>query len=111
MLTQAEGTSMITENIYEGRFKYIDELVKMGAEIKVDRRVAVVIGNGPLSGAKIEAMDLRAGAACVIAGLIASDETIVENIYHVDRGYEKVIEKLTALGADIHRISAEPSQG
>jgi UDP-N-acetylglucosamine 1-carboxyvinyltransferase len=110
MLTQAEGTSMITENIYEGRFKYIDELIKMGAEIKVDRRVAVVIGNGPLSGAKIEAMDLRAGAACVIAGLVASDETLVENIYHVDRGYEKVIDKLRALGADIERISSEPSQ-
>jgi UDP-N-acetylglucosamine 1-carboxyvinyltransferase len=111
MLTQAEGTSMITENIYEGRFKYIDELIKMGAEIKVDHRVAVVIGNGLLSGAKIEAMDLRAGAACVIAGLIASDETLIENIYHVDRGYEKVIEKLRALGADIERISAEPSRG
>ena len=102
---------MITENIYEGRFKYIDELIKMGAEIKVDHRVAVVIGNGLLSGAKIEAMDLRAGAACVIAGLIASDETLIENIYHVDRGYEKVIEKLRALGADIERISAEPSRG
>ena len=102
---------MITENIYEGRFKYIDELIKMGAEIKVDRRVAVVIGASPLSGAKIEAMDLRAGAACVIAGLIASDETLIENIYHVDRGYEKVIEKLRALGADIERISSEPSQG
>lgn len=105
MLTQAEGTSMITENIYEGRFKYIEELIKMGAEIKVDRRVAVVIGNGLLSGANIEAMDLRAGAACVIAGLVASDETVVENIYHVDRGYEKVIEKLRALGADISRVS------
>ncbi|RKD32102.1 UDP-N-acetylglucosamine 1-carboxyvinyltransferase [Thermohalobacter berrensis] len=104
MLCKANGTSVITENIFEGRFKYVDELKRMGAKIKVEGRTAVVEGVKNLSGAKISVTDLRAGAAFIIAGLIAEGITEIYNIYHIDRGYEKIENKLMNLGAKIKRI-------
>jgi len=101
LLTQAEGTSIITENVFEGRFKHVDELKRMGARIKVEGRTAVVNGRNQLSGAPVKATDLRAGAAFIVAGLIADGETVVSDIGHVYRGYERICEKLSALGARI----------
>jgi len=105
LLTVADGTSMITESIWEGRFKHVDELKRMGADIKVEGRVAVVEGMHKLSGARVHATDLRAGAAMVIAGLIAEGRTEIENLFHIDRGYEKLEEKLKSLGVNIRRIN------
>ncbi|MBS4534483.1 UDP-N-acetylglucosamine 1-carboxyvinyltransferase [Clostridium sp. D2Q-14] len=105
LLTKAEGISVVTESIFEGRFKYVDELKRMGANIKVDGRSAIIRGATPLSGTKIMATDLRAGAACIIAGLIADGETEVYNIEHVERGYERIEEKLKGLGVDIKRVT------
>lgn len=100
----SEGRSIINESIWEGRFKHIDELKKMGANGKVEGKIAIIEGVESLSGAEVEATDLRAGAAMVIAGLIAKGETKVTNLVHVDRGYEKIEDKLTRLGASIKRI-------
>ncbi len=105
LLCRAEGTSTVTEGVWDNRFQYVDELKRMGANIKVEGRMAVIEGPVRLSGAPIRALDLRAGAAMVIAGLMARGETIVSNIEYIDRGYEKLEEKLKALGADIERIS------
>ncbi|NBI06543.1 UDP-N-acetylglucosamine 1-carboxyvinyltransferase [Senegalia massiliensis] len=105
LLTKANGTSIVTESIFEGRFKYVDELKRMGANIKVDGRTAIIRGATPLSSTKITATDLRAGAACVIAGLMADGETEVHNIRHVERGYENIVDKLKAIGADIKKVS------
>jgi len=105
LLTKANGTSIVTESIFEGRFKYVDELKRMGANIKVDGRTAIIRGATALSSTKITATDLRAGAACVIAGLMADGETEVHNIRHVERGYENIVDKLKAIGADIKKIS------
>ena len=105
LLTLAEGTSMITESIWEGRFRHVDELKRMGADIKVEGRVAVIEGIKDLSGAKVSATDLRAGAALVIAGLMAKGETEVFNLFHIDRGYENLEGKLASLGADIRRVN------
>lgn len=104
LLTKAQGTSVVTESIFEGRFKYVDEITRMGAEIKVDGRSSIISGRTPLSGTKISATDLRAGAACILAGLIAEGETEVYNINHIDRGYERIEYKLKSLGANIKRI-------
>ncbi len=104
LLTQAEGTSTITETIYEGRFKHINELKSMGAKIIVEGRVAIIEGIKKLSGARVFATDLRAGAALVVAGLMAEGKTEVENIQYIDRGYERIEEKLLQLGAKIKRI-------
>ena len=101
LLCLANGTSVITEGIYDNRFKYVNELRKMGAEIQVDGRVAVVEGGAKLTGAVVQACDLRAGAAMVIAGMCASGVTVVEDIHFIERGYENFVGKLTALGADI----------
>ncbi len=101
----SEGRSLINESIWEGRFKHIDELKKMGANGKVEGKIAVLEGVETLSGTEVEATDLRAGAAMVIAGLIAEGTTKVTNLVHVDRGYEKIEDKLTALGASIKRIN------
>ena len=101
LLCLAKGTSIITEGIYDNRFKYINELRKMGAECSVDGRMCVVEGSTRLSGAPVQACDLRAGAAMVIAGLCASGETQVEDIHFIERGYENFVGKLRALGADI----------
>lgn len=108
VLACAKGTSVVTEGVYDGnRFKYIAELIKMGASIRVDGRVAVVEGVDGLSGARVRAHDLRAGAAMVIAGLAAEGETQVEDIHFIERGYESFVEKLTALGADIACVPIE----
>ena len=104
LLCLARGTSVITEGIYDNRFKYVNELRKMGAEITVDGRVAVVEGSAKLSGAVVQACDLRAGAAMVIAGLCASGTTVVEDIHFIERGYENFVGKLKALGAEIEVV-------
>ena len=104
LLSIAEGTSIVTEGVWESRFQYIDELKRMGANIKVEGRVAVVEGINHLSGSPIRATDLRAGAAMVIAGLIADGVTEIFDVQHIDRGYENFEEKLSKLGADITRI-------
>ena len=101
LLCLAKGPSIITEGIYDNRFKYINELRKMGAECTVDGRMCVIEGSTRLSGAPVQACDLRAGAAMVIAGLCASGETQVEDIHFIERGYENFVGKLRALGADI----------
>lgn len=103
LLAQAEGTGIIRETIFDNRFRYVDELRRMGAEIKVERDTAIFRGVERLSGAPIEATDIRAGVAMVIAGLAAEGVTEVSGIYHVDRGYEKFDEKLQHLGAKIKR--------
>ncbi len=104
LATQAEGTSIITENVFENRFMHAQELVRMGANIKIEGRRAVVTGKTPLSAAAVLASDLRASAALVLAALVADGETIIDRVYHIDRGYEKIEEKLKAVGAQIKRI-------
>lgn len=100
-LTQCEGKSIIEENIYENRFMQVEYLNKMGANIKTDKKIATVIGKTALKGQEVVATDLRAGAALVIAGLLAEEKTTIENVEHILRGYEGIIEKLTSVGADI----------
>ena len=104
LATQAEGTSIITENIFENRFMHAQELVRMGANIKVEGSQAIVRGKTPLSAAAVQCSDLRASASLVIAALVADGETILDRVYHVDRGYERIEEKLRSLGAQIKRI-------
>ena len=105
LMTQAEGSSVITEMIFENRFLHALELLRMGADITVDGRRAVVRGRTPLGGAKVQASDLRASASLVLAGLAAEGETLIDRVYHIDRGYERIEEKLTKVGARIRRIS------
>ncbi|MDP3812866.1 MAG: UDP-N-acetylglucosamine 1-carboxyvinyltransferase [Hydrogenophaga sp.] len=100
----AEGTSKVTETIFENRFMHVNELVRLGAHIQTDGKVAVVEGIPRLSGATVMATDLRASASLVIAGLVADGETIVDRIYHLDRGYDQMEEKLRGIGADIERV-------
>ena len=100
-LTQCEGKSQIEENIYENRFMQVEYLNSMGAKITIDKKIATIIGKTTLLGKEVVATDLRAGASLVIAGLIAKDKTIITNIEHILRGYEGIIEKLQAVGADI----------
>lgn len=100
----AEGTSKVTETIFENRFMHVNELVRLGAHIQIDGKVAMVEGVPRLSGATVMATDLRASASLVIAGLVAEGETTVDRIYHLDRGYDRMEAKLRALGADIERI-------
>ena len=105
LMTQAEGTSVITEGIFENRFMHVQELVRLGADITPMSQVAVVRGQrGGLSGAQVMATDLRASASLVLAGLVAEGETQVNRIYHLDRGYERLEEKLASLGAVIRRV-------
>jgi len=104
LVTQAEGTSIVTENIFENRFMHAQELVRMGANIKIEGRRAVVQGKAPLSGAAVLASDLRASASLVLAALVADGETIIDRVYHIDRGYENIEEKLRGVGAQIRRI-------
>ena len=106
LATQAEGTCLITENIFENRYLHALELVRMGANIKIDGRRAVVRGTTPLSGAAVLASDLRASASLVLAGLVAEGETIIDRVYHIDRGYERIEEKLRSVGAQIRRIGS-----
>jgi len=104
LATQAEGTSIVTENIFENRFMHAQELVRMGANIKIEGRRAVVRGKTPLSAAAVLASDLRASASLVLAALVADGETIIDRVYHLDRGYEHIEEKLKAVGAKIRRV-------
>ncbi len=106
-LALASGISMITESIFENRFKYVDELARMGANMKVEGNRAVIVGVEKLTGARVSAPDLRAGAALVIAGLVAEGITIVDDIHYVQRGYERFEEKLRGLGAKIERTDSE----
>jgi UDP-N-acetylglucosamine 1-carboxyvinyltransferase len=105
LMTQASGTATVTETIFENRFMHIAELDRMGADIRVDGRTAVIKGATPLSGAQVMATDLRASACLVLAGLAARGETVVDRVYHLDRGYYRIDEKLRGLGADIERLS------
>ena len=104
LVTQAEGSSVVTENIFENRFMHAQELVRMGANIKVEGSRAVVRGRSPLSGAAVQCSDLRASASLVLAALVAEGETIIDRVYHIDRGYERIEEKLRGVGAQIRRI-------
>src|SRR5712671_2468272 len=109
LATQAEGTSVITETIFENRYLHASEMVRMGANISVDGRRAVVRGPAQLSGTTVQASDLRASAGLVLAALVASGETIIDRVYHIDRGYEGIVEKLRGVGADITRLHAPAS--
>jgi UDP-N-acetylglucosamine 1-carboxyvinyltransferase len=104
LMTQAAGTSIITENIFENRFMHAQELCRMGANIKIEGNRAVVQGPSTLSGAAVLASDLRASASLVLAALVAQDETIIDRVYHIDRGYERIEEKLRGVGAQVKRI-------
>jgi UDP-N-acetylglucosamine 1-carboxyvinyltransferase len=104
LATQAEGTSVVTENIFENRFMHALEMVRMGANIKIEERRAVVRGKSQLSGAAVLASDLRASASLVLAALVADGETIIDRVYHIDRGYESIEEKLRGVGAQMRRI-------
>ena len=106
-LAIAKGTSIVTESIFENRFKYVDELIRMGADIKVEGNTAVIYGTEKLMGARVSAPDLRAGAALVIAGLAAEGITILDDIVYIQRGYENFEQKLRGLGAEIERVSSE----
>ncbi|RBW68694.1 UDP-N-acetylglucosamine 1-carboxyvinyltransferase [Bacillus taeanensis] len=103
LLTNAEGTSIVTDTIYSARFKHIDELRRMGANVKVEGRSAIINGPAQLEGAKVKASDLRAGASLVVAGLMAKGVTEISGLEHIDRGYEELVEKLSTLGAKIWR--------
>jgi UDP-N-acetylglucosamine 1-carboxyvinyltransferase len=106
LMTQAEGTSIITETIFDRRFAHVNELVRLGASIEVQGDKAIVKGVTPLSGAEVTATDLRASACLILAGLIAGGETILSEIEHLDRGYERIEEKLGGLGASIERFTS-----
>lgn len=105
LLTIADGVGIVTENLYPGRFRYVEELQRLGADIRTDGHHAVVRGVPTLEGAPVRAPDIRAGAALVVAGLIAAGETVISEIHHVDRGYDDLVGRLASLGADIERIS------
>jgi UDP-N-acetylglucosamine 1-carboxyvinyltransferase len=104
-MTQASGAATITETIFENRFMHVAELDRMGADIRIEGRTAVVRGKTPLTGAQVMATDLRASASLVLAALAAEGETIVDRVYHLDRGYYRIDEKLRGLGADIERLT------
>jgi len=104
LMAIAKGTSHIRETIFENRFMHVPELLRMGAEIKVEGDVAIVTGHASLKGAPVMATDLRASVSLVLAGLAAEGETIVNRVYHLDRGFERIEEKLKACGADIERL-------
>jgi UDP-N-acetylglucosamine 1-carboxyvinyltransferase len=104
LVTQAQGASEITETIFENRFMHASEMIRMGANISIDGRRAVVHGPTTLSGTTVIASDLRASASLVLAALVAQGETVIDRVYHIDRGYERIEEKLAGVGAQIRRI-------
>jgi len=104
LMTQAQGRSVITETIFENRFMHASELQRMGARIQISRDQAIVDGPDKLIGARVQASDLRASASLVLAGLIAEGETLIDRVYHIDRGYERIETKLKEVGADIERV-------
>ena len=110
LLSIAEGTSIITEGVWDNRFRYVDQLTRMGAQIQVDGKIAVITGVSHLTGAPVVATDLRAGAAMILAGLVADGVTEIEDIIYIERGYENVVEKFKALGADISVVSVRPGE-
>jgi UDP-N-acetylglucosamine 1-carboxyvinyltransferase len=101
----AEGTAKVTETIFENRYMHVPEMQRMGAKIQTDGKVAVIEGVAKLSGATVMATDLRASASLVIAGLVAEGETLIDRIYHLDRGYDRMEAKLRGIGADIERVA------
>jgi UDP-N-acetylglucosamine 1-carboxyvinyltransferase len=111
LMTQAQGTSEIVETVFENRFMHASELRRMGAQIRIDGSTAIVDGPTSLNGTQVLASDLRASASLVLAGLIANGETLIDRVYHIDRGYEKIEEKLSAVGADIKRDIAPVTTG
>jgi UDP-N-acetylglucosamine 1-carboxyvinyltransferase len=104
MLSVADGVGIVTENLYPGRFRYVEELQRLGADIRTDGHHAVVRGRESLSGAPVRAPDIRAGAALVVAGLVANGTTVIHDIHHIDRGYEDLVGRLRSIGADIECI-------
>lgn len=104
LLSLCEGISIVTDSVWDNRFRYVDQLTRMGAQIQIEGKAAIVQGSAQLKGAPVKADDLRAGAAMIIAGLCAKGTTEIEDIIHIDRGYEDVVKKLTAVGADIARV-------
>lgn len=105
LLSVAEGTSIVNEAVWESRFQYVDQLLKLGAQISVNGRIAIIDGVKFLTAADVEATDLRAGAAMIIAALCADGESTISNIKYIERGYDKVVEKFKGLGADIEKVS------
>ncbi len=108
LLSIASGTSYISESVWDNRFMYVEQLRRMGAKIQVEGKTATIEGVECLTGAPVRADDLRAGAAMVLAGMAAKGETVIENIHYIERGYESMVEKLTAVGADIERVTTDP---
>ena len=106
----SEGTSMITENVFEARFRFVEEMIRLGADARTDGHHAVVRGVERLSSAPVWASDIRAGAGLVLAGLCADGSTDVWDVFHIDRGYPRFLENLTALGADVRRVTAPPER-
>jgi len=106
LLSVARGTSIVVETVFENRYKHVEELLRMGANIKLEGRIAVIKGVKQLVGANVTARDLRGGAALVLAGLVARGETVISGVKHIDRGYENIEEKLRSIGADIKRIDS-----
>jgi UDP-N-acetylglucosamine 1-carboxyvinyltransferase len=104
LMTQADGIAMIEERIFENRFMHAQELDRMGANIRIDGRKAIVAGPRELTGAGVIASDLRASASLVLAALIARGQTVIDRVYHIDRGYERIESKLAAVGAKIERV-------
>jgi UDP-N-acetylglucosamine 1-carboxyvinyltransferase len=104
LMTQADGIAMITETIFENRFMHVSELNRMNANIRIDGNRAMVAGPRPLTGAQTIASDLRASASLVLAALVAEGETVIDRVYHMDRGYERIEQKLESVGARIRRI-------
>ncbi|MFA9397712.1 MAG: UDP-N-acetylglucosamine 1-carboxyvinyltransferase [Clostridiaceae bacterium] len=109
LLATIKGTSIISETIFENRFMHVAEIKRMGANIKIDGRCAMIEGNSTLTGAEVKATDLRAGAALIMCGLIAEGETTITDIYHIDRGYEEIEDKFKKLGVDIRRVTVDDS--
>jgi UDP-N-acetylglucosamine 1-carboxyvinyltransferase len=109
LATQADGASTISETIFENRYLHASEMIRMGAHISIDGRRAIVRGPSELSGTTVQASDLRASAGLVLAALVANGETTIERVYHIDRGYERIVEKLQAVGANISRVHAAGS--
>jgi len=104
LLCLAKGMSLMTETIFDNRFRYVEELKRMGASIKVDGRTAIIEGGIPLSAAQVRAVDIRAGAAMVIAALATNGRTEIDEIYHIERGYDNIVGKLSTVGADIKKV-------
>jgi UDP-N-acetylglucosamine 1-carboxyvinyltransferase len=104
LMSIADGTSVIIETVFENRFMHVDELKRMGADIKIDGRSAIIQGVNSLMSAPVKATDLRAGAALILAGLVADGKTEIDNVYHIDRGYDHIEDKFSQLGGKIYRI-------